>query len=45
MVDQTNCENVCNEVYKEYTCDLEKLTDGGWKVTSVSSGAITVNRP
>jgi len=45
MVDQTNCETVCNGIYKEYTCDLKKLADEGWKVTSVSLGGITVNRP
>ena len=44
MVGQTNCETVCNEAYQEYKCDLKKLIDEGWKVTSVSSGAITVNR-
>jgi len=45
MVDSTNCETVCNDVYKEYSCDLKKFTDEGWKVTAVSLGEITVSRP
>jgi hypothetical protein len=45
MVDQVNCETVCNETYKEYACDLKKLLAEGWKVTGVSSGAKTVKKP
>ena len=45
MVDQVNCETVCNETYKEYACDLKKLLAEGWKVTGVSSGGMTVKKP
>ena len=45
MVDQVNCETVCNEAYREYRCDLNKLLAEGWKVTGVSSGEMTVSRP
>ncbi len=45
MVNNVNCDNVCNDVYQEFKCDLKELVAEGWKVTDVSMGGVTVTRP
>jgi hypothetical protein len=44
MVGATNCNEVCNNVYQDYPCDLQQRLDEGWKITSVSTGSIEVQR-
>ena len=43
-VDQTDCNDVCDDVYREYACVLQQRLNEGWKVTSVSIGSIVVER-
>jgi hypothetical protein len=43
-VDQTDCNDVCDDVYQEYPCDLRQRLSEGWKITSVSTGSIVVER-
>ena len=45
MVDQVNCQTVCDEAYQQYKCDLKKLIAEGWKITDVSTGSMTVSKP
>ena len=44
MVGAINCNEVCNNVYQEYPCDLQQRLDEGWKITSVAVGSIEVQR-
>jgi hypothetical protein len=39
-----NCNEVCDNLFQEYPCDLQRLLDDGWKVTSVSIGSTEVQR-
>ena len=43
-VDATDCNEVCDDVYREYPCDLQQRFEEGWKIMSVSTGSIVVNR-
>jgi hypothetical protein len=43
-VDQTDCNDVCDDVYRDYPCTLQQRLNEGWKVTSVSTGEIVVVR-
>lgn len=45
MVDQVNCQTVCDEAYQQYKCDLKKLLAEGWKITDVSTASMTVSKP
>jgi len=38
------CADVCDRVYQEYPCDLQRWLDEGWKVTSVSVSEIVAER-
>jgi hypothetical protein len=44
MVGAINCNEVCNNVYQEYPCDLQQWLSEGWKVTSVAISSIEVQR-
>ncbi len=44
MVDAVNCNDVCDDVYRDYPCELQKRLSEGWKVTSVSVATIEVQR-
>lgn len=44
MVNNVNCTDICDNVYREYPCDLQQRLSDGWKVTSVSVSTITVDR-
>ena len=43
-VDQIDCNDMCNDVYRDYPCVLQQRLSEGWKVTSVSIGEIFVER-
>jgi hypothetical protein len=42
MVGAINCNEVCNNAYQEYPCDLQQRLDEGWKITSVAVGSIEI---
>jgi cytochrome oxidase Cu insertion factor (SCO1/SenC/PrrC family) len=44
MVMATNCADMCANVYQEYPCELQQRLNDGWKVTSVATVTISVNR-
>jgi len=44
MVMAVNCNDVCDNVYQEYPCELQQRLREGWKVTSVSVATIVVQR-
>jgi hypothetical protein len=44
MVGAINCNEVCNNVYQEYPCDLQQRLSEGWKITSVVVSSIEVLR-
>ena len=44
MVNAVDCNNVCDNVYQEYPCELQQRLSDGWKVTSVSVASIEVQR-
>ena len=44
MVNNVNCTDICDNVYREYPCDLQQRLSDGWRVTSVSVTTITVQR-
>ena len=41
-VGQTDCEEVCGDVYHEYPCELQQRRSEGWKVTSAAARSIIV---
>jgi hypothetical protein len=43
LVGTINCNELCENVYQEYPCELQRLLSDGWKVTSVSTGSIVAN--
>ena len=43
-VDQTDCNDLCENVYREYACELQQRLNEGWKITSVSTSSIVVER-
>ena len=44
MVGAINCNEVCNNAYQEYPCDLQQRLKEGWKITSVAVGSIEIVR-
>ena len=44
FVNAVNCTDICDNLYREYPCDLQQRLSEGWKVTSVSVTTITVER-
>jgi hypothetical protein len=44
IVNNVNCTDICDNLYREYPCDLQQRLSDGWKVTSVSVSTITVER-
>jgi len=44
FVNNINCTDICDNVYREYPCDLQQRLSDGWRVTSVSVTTITVER-
>ena len=43
-VDQVDCNDVCDNVYQEYPCELQQRLNEGWKVTSVALTEMVVER-
>jgi hypothetical protein len=43
-VNGTDCSSVCDDAYMDYPCDLQQRLKEGWKITSVSTSSIVINR-
>jgi hypothetical protein len=44
MVNNVNCNDVCDNVSQDYPCELQRRLNDGWKVTSVSVASMEVQR-
>ncbi len=44
MVMALDCNAVCDNVYREYPCDLQQRLNEGWKITSVAVSTVEVVR-
>jgi hypothetical protein len=43
-VNDIMCNDVCDNVYRDYPCEQQQLLDSGWKITSVAVSSIEVLR-
>jgi hypothetical protein len=43
-VDDVNCSEVCDNVYREHPCELQARLNEGWRVTSVSTVSTEVQK-
>jgi hypothetical protein len=43
-VNEINCNEMCDNVYRDYPCEQQQLLDSGWKITSVAVSSIEVLR-
>jgi hypothetical protein len=43
-VNDIQCSEVCDNVYRDYPCEQQQLLDSGWKITSVAVSSIEVLR-
>ena len=44
LVGTIDCNELCDNVYQEYPCELQRLLSDGWKITSVSTDSVVANR-
>ena len=44
MVNAIDCNDMCDNVYQEYPCELQQRLSEGWKITSVSVATRTLQR-